>query len=205
MRIEVLNEPFDHIIIYDVLTPEQLKNVWTEIEFLHPRMIRVGENGFDGGTAKDEDGNYLKQNRVIGIQDVYNYQHNISYILQYLVELYNREDLTDSIMSDLGYYYRLYRKARTYYFKLQYYETNDGYRTHEDETVFTSSLFLFKDPKNFTGGDFVFDEYDYVIPCELNKMIIFPSVLKHSVTPVIMLDDRPMTGRYSITVFQDTK
>jgi hypothetical protein len=205
MRFEALTEPFEHIIIHDVFSPEELKNVWTEIEFLHPRLMRVGENGFDGGSATDKDGNMLKQNSVLGLQDIYNYQSNVSYILQYMIALYNREDLAQLAIYDLGYYFRLYLKASTYYFKLQYYEDNDGYKSHTDEFVFSASLFLYKDPKNFTGGDFVFDEYDYTVSCETNKMIIFPSTVKHSVTPVKMLDNTPMTGRYSITTFKNIK
>lgn len=205
MRFEARIEPFEHIIIHDVFTPEELKNVWTEIEFLHPRLMRVGENGFDGGSAQDKYGNFLKQNSVLALQDIYNYQSNVSYILQYMIALYNREDLAKLAIHDLGYYFRLYLKAATHYFKLQYYEDNDGYKSHTDETVFSASLFLHKDPKNFTGGDFVFDEYDYTISCDTNKMIMFPSTVKHSVTPVIMLDDTPMTGRYSITTFKNIK
>lgn len=207
MRIEARTEPFDHIIIHDVFTPEQLKNVWSEIQFLHPRLMRVTEDGYDGGSAKDKNGNNLKQNCVIDLDAVYNlnYHMNISYILQYLIELYNREDLARTALCDLGYYYKLYMKARTYYFKLQYYEDNDGYASHTDESMFSASLFIFKEPKNFTGGELVFDEYDYVIPCETNKMIMFPSVVKHSVSPINMLSDEPMTGRYSITTFQNIK
>lgn len=205
MRFEVVTEPFDHIIIHDVFTPEQLKNVWNEIEFLHPRLLRVGENGFDGGSAKDDNGNLLKQNRSLGLHDIYNYQTNVSYILQYLVSLFHSEDLAKLAMHELGYYYRLYSKARTYYFHLQYYENDDGYSSHKDVSVFTNSLFLYKEPKNFTGGELVFDEYNYTIPCDTNKMIMFPSVLNHSVNPIRMLNDEPMTGRYSITTFQNVK
>lgn len=205
MKIEALSEPFEHIIVYDVFTPDELKNVWAEIEFLHPRLMRVGENGYDGGSAKDSEGNILKQNSVLELQNVYNYQSNISYILQYMIALYNRTDLAELAMRDLGYYFRLYLKATTHYFKLQYYEDSDGYKAHKDEAVFSSSLFLYKDPKNFVGGDFVFDEHDYTITCETNKMVIFPSVAKHSVTPVKMFNDTPTTGRYSITTFKNIK
>lgn len=205
MRFEAKIEPFEHIIIHDVFTPEELKNVWTEIEFLHPRLMRVGENDFDGGSAKDSSGNILKQNSVLALQDIYNYRSNVSYILQYMIALYNREDLATVAMCDLGYYFNLYLKATTHHFKLQYYENNDGYKAHKDEAVFSASLFLHKDPKNFTGGDFVFDEYDYIVSCETNKMVMFPSTVKHSVTPVKMLGDIPMTGRYSITTFKNLK
>lgn len=206
MRFEVVTEPFEHIIIHDVFSPEQLKNVWTEIEFLHPRLLRVGDNGFDGGSAKDDNGGLLKKNRALGLHDIYNFQTNVSYILEYLVKLFHDEDLAKLATYESGYYYRLYTKARTYYFHLQYYENDDGYKSHKDVSIFTNSLILYKDPKNFEGGDLVFDEYDnYTIPCETNKMIMFPSVLNHAVTPIKMLTDEPMTGRYSITTFQNIK
>lgn len=205
MRFEVLTEPFEHIIIHDVFTPEQLTNVWTEIEYLHPKLTRVGENGFDGGSAKDIDGNILKQNSVLSLHDLYNNQLNESHILSCLIRFFHSDELSRIATTDLEYYFRLYTKVRTYYFYLQYYEDNDGYKSHEDNSVFTNNIFLFREPKNFVGGEFIFDDYDYTISCETNKMIIFPSVLSHSVTPVKMLDNTPMTGRYSITVFQNIK
>lgn len=205
MRFEVLTHPFEHIIIHDVFTPDQLTKVWSEIQFLHPRLVRVGVNGFDGGSAKDEQGNLLKQNSVISLNEVYNNQTSVSYILQYLADLFHSDELTNPSVNELGYYFKLYVKARTFYFKLQYYENNDGYESHTDVSVFTNNLFLYREPKGFTGGDFVFDEYDYTVSCETNKMVIFPSTIKHSVTSVKMLDDTPMSGRYSITTFQNIK
>lgn len=205
MRFEVLTYPFEHIIIHDVFTPDQLTKVWSEIQFLHPRLVRVGVNGFDGGSAKDEQGNLLKQNSVISLNEVYNNQTSVSYILQYLADLFHSDELTNPSVNELGYYFKLYVKARTFYFKLQYYENNDGYESHTDVSVFTNNLFLYREPKGFTGGDFVFDEYDYTVSCETNKMVIFPSTIKHSVTSVKMLDDTPMSGRYSITTFQNIK
>lgn len=205
MRFEVLTEPFEHIIVHEVFTPEQLKNVWSEIEFLHPRLLRVGISGFDGGSAKDSQGNLLKQNSALSLNEIYNNQTGISYILQYLADFFHSDELTGPTANDLSYYFRLYVKARTFYFNLQYYENNDGYESHADVSVFTNNLFLYKEPKSFEGGEFVFDEYDYTIQCETNKMVIFPSTIKHSVTPVKMLDNTPMMGRYSITTFQSIK
>jgi predicted 2-oxoglutarate/Fe(II)-dependent dioxygenase YbiX len=205
MKIEVVTEPFNHIIIHDVFDAQQLANVWTELDFLHHRLLRVGENGFTGGSAKDNAGNPLKSNKSLSLNDLYNYQNNISYIIQYLVNLFHSDEVVNISTQDLEHYYRLYTKARTFYFHVQYYENDDGYKSHRDVSIFTNTLFLFKEPKNFIGGDLVFDEYDYAIPCDANKMIIFPSVLNHAVTPIKMLDDTPMTGRYSITVFQNIK
>ena len=121
MIFEVVTEPFEHIIIHDVFSPEELKNVWAEIEFLHPRLLRVGDNGFDGGSAKDDNGGLLKKNRALGLHDIYNFQTNVSYILEYLVKLFHDADLENIALHEAGYYYRLYTKARTYYFHLQYY------------------------------------------------------------------------------------
>jgi hypothetical protein len=93
MRLEVVTEPFDHIIIHDVFDTQQLQNVWTELDFLHHRLARVGENGFAGGSAKDNLGNPLKSNKSLSLNDLYNYQNNISYIIQYLVNLFHSDEI----------------------------------------------------------------------------------------------------------------
>lgn len=204
MKIEILKEPFDHVIINEVLTPEQLKNVWLELEFLYPRLQRVGENNYKGGSAQAPDGTLLKKNKCMNLHDVYNFQFNVSYILECLIDLHKSEELNNSIQ-DLEYYFRLFKKIRTYFFMLQYYEDSDNYQSHRDNCAFTSVLFLHKEPKNFTGGNFVFDEYSYSVPFETNKMILFPSVLNHAVTPVKLLSDDPMGGRFSITTLQYLK
>lgn len=205
MRIELLKEPFDHIIIHDFLDDVQMERAGTEIQFLYPRMKRVGEEGYIGGSAKDTgSGEYLKKNRGIFINNTYNPQNNISYLVEYILQLCTGKEL-NTAAEQLGYYFRLFGKVTRYYFLLQYYDQGDDYKSHRDNSTFTSVLFLNKEPKNFTGGDFYFEEYDYTISTENNKLIIFPSVIYHTVTPVNIINpDIPLGGRFSLTVMQKT-
>ena len=58
------------------------------------------------------------------------------------------------------------------------------YKSHVDVNTFTQLYYIHKEPKKFTGGDLVFDDFDYTIPYENNVMILFPGYLNHSVTKV---------------------
>ena len=205
MRIEAVKEPFDHIIIHDFLDRDQMESVGNEIQFLYPRMKLVGEEGFVGGSAKDTaTGEFLKKNRGVFLNLLYSQQNNPSYMVEYILDLAKNKQLIE-VADSLGYYFRLLRKVAKYYFLLQYYDKNDHYKSHKDNSTFTSILFLHKEPKNFTGGELYFDEYDYTIVPENNKMIIFPSVLYHTVTPINIINDQiPLGGRFSLTVMQKT-
>lgn len=205
MRIEIKKEPFDHIIIHDVLDDIQMQRVGNEIQFIEPRMKRVGEEGYIGGSAKDQhSGDYLKTNRGIFLNNTYNPQNNVSYLVEYMLQLCTSREL-NSRAEELGFYFRLFCKVTRYYFLLQYYGDGDEYKSHRDNSTFTSILFLHKEPKNFTGGDFYFEEYDYTVTPENNKMIIFPSVIYHTVTPVKIIDPEiPLGGRFSLTIMQKT-
>ena len=56
-------------------------------------------------------------------------------------------------------------------------------------------LWIFKEPKPFTGGDLIFTDYDYTVECKNNSGIIFPGPIKHEVPPI------EGDGRYTITLF----
>ena len=57
----------------------------------------------------------------------------------------------------------------------------------------------YKEPKKFTGGELIFTDFDYTIPCKKNYTIIFPSFLRHKVNEVNVEEDG--YGRFTITNF----
>ena len=74
-------------------------------------------------------------------------------------------------------------------FLLNYYEDRNYYLPHSDEGLMTCLHWFYKEPKSFEGGEFVFTDYDKKIELASNKMIIFPSMIKHEVTPIIMKEE----------------
>lgn len=79
-------------------------------------------------------------------------------------------------------------------FLLGYYDHEDHYEIHHDNSFMTAVLYLHT-PKNFTGGDFVLtnqiqtnnfrDEERIVIESTSNRLVIFPSTFLHGVTPIL--------------------
>jgi Rps23 Pro-64 3,4-dihydroxylase Tpa1-like proline 4-hydroxylase len=87
---------------------------------------------------------------------------------------------------------------------LSYYSDGDYYNNHIDDSIFTVVVYLYKQPKKFTGGEIVLQSYidgtHATIECLHNRAIIFPSVTPHSVKPV-KVNDTGTDGRFCITHF----
>ena len=76
------------------------------------------------------------------------------------------------------------------------YEEGDEYKPHQDKSVLSIIYYIFDG--EFEGGDFYMDNVK--IPIENNSLIIFPSCVRHAVSP--------LTGkgkRWSITTFFNLK
>jgi Rps23 Pro-64 3,4-dihydroxylase Tpa1-like proline 4-hydroxylase len=87
---------------------------------------------------------------------------------------------------------------------LSRYEQGDHYSWHRDynETI-TINYMIGRDPLKFKGGDFVFGDWVkeeplVTIPFTPNTLIIFPSRVKHCVTPVTDFDSRPAYARFTL-------
>ena len=76
------------------------------------------------------------------------------------------------------------------------YADGQYYNPHCDQSLFTTLVWLYEEPKPFTGGDLIFWEYDkYTIPCNNNTGIIFYGSTIHEVPPI------KGEGRYTLTCF----
>jgi Rps23 Pro-64 3,4-dihydroxylase Tpa1-like proline 4-hydroxylase len=87
---------------------------------------------------------------------------------------------------------------------MSYYEDNDYYYSHHDVSAYTYVFWLFKEPKNFLGGDLYFDDVDYKIQVNSNMAVLFPSWAIHSVDKITMLPGiNPYKGfgRFAFTTF----
>lgn len=84
---------------------------------------------------------------------------------------------------------------------VSYYEDGDGYPQHYDMAKLTLLLWLHRgDKKHFSGGDLILED-GQKIEFKNNRVILFPSVLEHSVTEVKMNNAEKEFGRYVITGF----
>jgi predicted 2-oxoglutarate/Fe(II)-dependent dioxygenase YbiX len=88
--------------------------------------------------------------------------------------------------------------------QLTRYDAGDFYNMHIDGLgLVTICIFLCSNPQKFTGGDFLvkFNGESKVIPFKRGRMILFPTNLPHSVTPIQTDSTDPADSRYSIQIW----
>jgi Rps23 Pro-64 3,4-dihydroxylase Tpa1-like proline 4-hydroxylase len=189
--------PFPHVIIKDYYNQKELDKVWIELNFLTNSNIMQPPK--KTGSALSPNGEALKQNHGVLLDGFYSKRES-SNILTLSRKHFDRNLLVE--LEKQNFIFKYITASVKDLTLLSYYEESDNYLPHADQGCLTAIIWLYKDPKRFTGGDFTFDEYQYEIPLQNNSMVIFPSVLSHSVSPVTMdagLDSFSGFGRYSIT------
>ena len=65
-----------------------------------------------------------------------------------------------------------------------YYDKGKYYKPHHDSVQFTCLIWLYKEPKQFFGGNTKICPIDKTIECISNRMLFFPSYLQHEVSEV---------------------
>ena len=184
----------EYIIIEDFFEQHELSGIWREIAFLTPKLL-----GPEHTYAATEEGAYLKKNTGLFLDDTYA-KRETSDILVATRKLWSPEILAE--IAKMSPWWRLLGMSTRDTTLLNCYKDNEYYNPHSDQAVITAITTLYKEPVNFTGGDFVISEYGVSIPKCSNTMVIFPSAAKHRVTPVKMLETEVANPyRYSIAQF----
>ena len=202
MKLEVKQEPFPHIIIYNYFTEDELNHIWKELKFLtnQNKLLPPSETG-----SAMIDGVLTKQNKGLFLDEIFP-KREISDILTYSKKIFENNDLRKQI-SDNGWVFRWWNESiGRYVTLLSYYENSDYYDPHEDYSFFTNLIHLFEEPISFKGGELYFPDFDYTLPNVNNRMFIFPSNLTHEVKPITMnVEEFSGKGRYTITHFCSSK
>ena len=201
-EIEYYDEEFPYIIISNVFnTEERIKLVWEELDFLWYSWKM--ENLSNEQNTGQWNMNDLPNRKEVFLERVYN-SHIFSNIIKVYSEIFGK---------NIEHLENLFSNHSSWFFKealilskdhlLNYYEDRNYYKPHKDEGLMTCLHWMFKEPKKFEGGDFIFPDFDKKIEIENNKMIIFPSMIKHEVTPIIMKaeDMNKKLGRWCISTF----
>ena len=181
---------------YDELAEEKIMQ---ELLFLNndPRKLKDGEHT---GTAKDNVGNILKNNKGLFLSDIYISEEYSNILMESNKKLFH-ESFHQNLEEKHSFfsYFSFMDKYETL---ISYYEKNDYYKQHSDKCIITAISWFYKTPKSFLGGDLII-ENELKIECRKNRMLIFPSILKHEVTKIDMNMNTQLNnnGRFSITHF----
>ena len=214
MKVEVYNKRIPYFVIDDYYTEQELKSVWSEIDFY--------TNSYDKDKILRADEIYVA--RKDGISQSKSYRWYPSEILaNYGIEMSPLFRLSNKLSSeelhsnvkDLYPWYNMFASTNISDVMLSYYEEGDYYKPHSDSAMWTQVIWVAKpeglstSPKSrkWKGGDFyVYTEQDKKkkISWKNNRSVIFPSMLKHEVEPIVWKENiQPKfgDGRYTISYF----
>ena len=200
MKLIEHHNPFPFLEIKNFYSEIEMEKVWQELFFLTDESKL--KNPTDSGSATDQYGNLLKENKSIFLEDVYKEKKysNIENINSFIVE--NRE--IKKIFSTIHPFYRGILNTQKMNNLISYYENDDYYFPHVDNSYITLLIWLYQEPKSFNGGDMIFPEYDFNYPIENNCGIMFPGCVEHGVTKIVTnygFKKNKCLGRYCITSF----
>lgn len=204
MNLKTFKGPFPHVIIYDYFTEYELKKIWKELDFLtdESKMMSPAQTG----SATSADGNLMKKNTALFLDEIYAPQKNISDILKFGRKLYDNQEVRNIIGNSCWELKSWKDNISHFNTLLSYYENSDYYEPHYDYGYYTVLIHLFKEPKQFSGGELYLPEFDFTLENVCNRLFIFPSQLDHQVRPISMSGERfSGNGRYTITHFCHSK
>jgi len=204
-KVHLKKEPFPHAIIEDFYNKEELKLIWKELDYLTSpnKMILSGDNL---GSSKDNISQIVKSNNYGIILDTFFSQKAYSDILVITDKIFNQSLLNQiaSLHPLMGHVSSL-NDSNT---KLKYYEDAEEYKGHIDIARFTMVNYFFKEPKQFTGGNLHFKDFDYTIEIKNNMVVFFCGAINHASTKLIsndFYDKFSGYGKYCVTKFLGIK
>jgi hypothetical protein len=194
MIVHTLKQPFGHVIVENTFDEREYNNVWNELMFLQPKM----RNGHDTGASQNMFGATNKNGFGIFLEDFFKFSNHSD------IFLCTRKLISNfmiSSVSNFDIYFQLFDRINTDTVLTQCYKNGDYYLPHKDSGLFTIVTLLHNTPKKYSGGEFVFPEYNYEVSLENNHSIIFPSMVLHEVKEVITESKNMQDFRYTISMF----
>jgi len=199
MIIKSIKEPFPHVVIDDFYDDNELNMIWKELDFLC-QPLKLNPPAQTG-----QPDNMMKQNKGLFIDEVYT-DRRFSNILSVNRKLFRLPVM--QAFADTHYLNGNIFNCNSDHTLISYYESSDYYKAHSDLAVITAVTYFFREPKRFEGGNITFTEFDTTYEVKNNMVIMFPSILKHQVSPIVMPKDTPKFsgfGRYCMSQFLSIK
>lgn len=187
-----------YITIENFYDDRELDQIWLELDFLceDKKLLSPEESGSAQADFKN-----LKSNRSIWLDDFYSDRRS-SNILEVNRKLFSNNSQIYKGHPFWGFSNFDCRLDTTL---ISYYENSDYYEPHVDRSHLTCLTWFYKEPKKFTGGDLslIYQNYKVDITLRNNFTVIFPSLIYHSVSKVIMneKDVGKKYGRFCMTQF----
>ena len=201
MNIQYHDIGFPFIEIENVYDEHELNLIWEELDFLCYSNKLKGPEETASAFSLDENQNKVltKQNKGLFLDALYT-DRDISSILTVNRKLF--KNLDNIFLNSPSWFYKNC-VINDDFTLVSYYETEDYYNKHKDNCGISVLTWFYKEPKKFEGGDLLFPDFDGKINVRNNHAVIFPGMINHSVTKVIMNDEdlNKKYGRFCMTQF----
>jgi len=199
MKIYIRNddERFPFLLVDNFYTEDQEKKVWKEFEFYESSGIPAPVK--DEDISKYEDGTPRGKNLRVYPDAIFK-TREASNILRFQYENVFSEEVKNSY-KETSATYRWLNNSNSDFTIISYYEDDHYYKAHFDSCQISCCIWMFREPKAFSGGEFTFTDSGVSLDCVNNRMVLFPGYYKHSVSPIKMKREGDNLGRYTITHF----
>ena len=195
MKFTIIKEPVPYVIIDDLYDQEDLYLIYRELDFLFSKLRSPESTGNDDVSKKN--------NKGIFLDELYNFRE-FSDILKVNRKIFS-SNIADKLI-ECNYGFKFIKYSTQDVTLISYYDNDEYYNPHRDTCVISAVTWFHKLPKNFTGGDFVFTDYNISIEPKNNRCVLFFSCTLHSVTPVKLINNLiPLPGRFSMSQFITNK
>jgi hypothetical protein len=188
------------VVIDNFYNEKELSLIMNEINLLHQtnEFMTPEESGSAFNLINGEK-IYKKNNVGIVLDDIYS-NRNISNILTVNRKIFS-DDLIKELI-DLHYFFKILKILNYDITKLHYYSNNSDYKMHYDDCIISATSWFYNYPKKFIGGNLLFED-NVEVECIHNRTAIFPSILNHCVTQVVLNENESneKNGRYSVNQF----
>ena len=193
MKFTIVKEPIPFLIIDDTYDKDEQTQIYNELDYFVDKLQSPEETG-----SAVRDGK-MKANKGVFLESVYT-SRNFSNILKINRKLFNEE--VKNNLFNCHYAYKLLNNTNYDSTLISYYDSGGSYFSHADRSVITIVTWFFKTPKNFTGGEFKFTDYNLGIEVKNNRSVIFFSSYNHEVSEVTIIDKTvPASGRFTLSNF----
>ena len=203
IKITSHNSPFPYVYLQNIFSETEMQLIYNELDFYQQsKSVFFQKNSNSTFGATNSEGVNLKNNGGFFMNSLW--REIKSPIGRFTCSLFRDEVFNHN---DNHFFKNFAPKMQA--LLVSYYESKDYYKPHRDLTVASLVIWLWKEPKKFSGGEFNFTDFPNLkLKTANNCAVLFPGQYEHHVNPVKMTNgfsDNNLDGygRYSFTLFLD--